>query len=119
MSDGAIRDGGPGPANSICDVAGIRVGSAEDDALRTGTTVILPEVPATAACDVRGGGPGTRETEALSPDTTVTQAHAVVLSGGSALGLGAADAVAAALSAQGAGLPVHAGHPRVPIVPAA
>ncbi|MEM6742970.1 MAG: P1 family peptidase [Pseudomonadota bacterium] len=112
-------DGAAGPTNSLLDVAGIRVGSAQDDGLRTGVTVVLPEAPAVAACDVRGGGPGTRETEALSPDTTVTEAHAVVLSGGSALGLGAADAVAAALSAQGVGLQVGPGHPPVPIVPAA
>lgn len=114
-----IQDGAPGPRNSICDVAGIRVGSAQDDDLRTGVTVVLPDAAATAAVDVRGGGPGTRETEALSPEASVRAAHAVVLSGGSALGLGAGDAVAAALSAQGRGLEVRPGHPRVPIVPTA
>ncbi|MEM1313820.1 MAG: P1 family peptidase, partial [Pseudomonadota bacterium] len=69
-----IQDGAPGPRNSICDVAGIRVGSAQDDDLRTGVTVVLPDAAATAAVDVRGGGPGTRETEALSPEASVRAA---------------------------------------------
>ncbi|HZC17650.1 MAG TPA: P1 family peptidase, partial [Caulobacteraceae bacterium] len=55
----------PGPRNLITDVPGLTVGQAEDAAVRTGVTVILPDQPAVAACDVRGGGPGTRETDAL------------------------------------------------------
>ncbi|MEO1688623.1 MAG: P1 family peptidase, partial [Pseudomonadota bacterium] len=118
-AQGPGPSGRPGPRNALTDVAGLRVGSAHDDALRTGVTVILPDAPAVAAVDVRGGGPGTRETEALAPSSSVRRAHAVVLSGGSALGLGAGDAVAAALSAGGAGLQVQPDHPPVPIVPAA
>ena len=53
----------PGRLNRITDVAGILVGNAEDAALRSGTTVILPERPCIAAVDLRGGAPGTRETE--------------------------------------------------------
>ena len=48
---------------------------------------------AVAAVDVRGGGPGTRETDLLEPRNTVREAHAIVLSGGSAFGLAAADGV--------------------------
>lgn len=107
----------PGPRNSICDVAGLRVGNAEDHAARTGVTVIVAEPAAVMAVDVRGGAPGTRETDALDPACLVDRFHALVLSGGSAFGLDAAGAVAARLSAQGVGLPLT---PRaVPVVPAA
>lgn len=109
----------PGAANGLEDVPGISVGHAWDDALRTGTSVILPETACPAAADVRGGGPGVREAHALSPENLVGKADALVLSGGSALGLGAADAVCAALSAAGRGVEIAPDHPRVPIVPAA
>lgn len=109
----------PGPLNLITDVPGLLVGQAHDDAHRTGVTVIVPDAACPAGADVRGGGPGTREIEALSAENSIAAAHAVVLSGGSALGLGAADAVAAALSAAGRGVIVAPGHPPVPIVPAA
>ncbi len=105
--------------NLITDVPGFSVGNAEDDAARTGVTVLLCERQFTAAVDVRGGGPGTRETEALAPENLVGAADAVVLAGGSAYGLAAADAVAAALGARGRGFAARPGHPTVPIVPAA
>lgn len=111
----------PGPLNSICDVAGIQVGCAEDSAARTGVTVIIPENRAVCAVDVRGGGPGTRETDALQPENLVDAVDAVVLSGGSMYGLAAADGVAAWLGARGRGYVVSANPdvPRSPIVPAA
>jgi L-aminopeptidase/D-esterase-like protein len=105
--------------NLITDVPGVTVGGAEDDAARTGVTVLLCGHPFTAAVDVRGGGPGTRETEALSPENLVGAADAIVLSGGSAYGLAAADAVTAALGARGRGFSARPGNPTVPIVPAA
>lgn len=83
----------PGPRNLITDVPGIFVGNAEAPDLSSGTTVVLPEGPAVAAVDVRGGAPGSRETEVLGPDALNEIAHAVVLSGGSAYGLAAADGV--------------------------
>lgn len=110
---------GPGPRNTIADVPGLTVGSAEDLTVRTGVTVVLPGVRAVAAVDVRGGGPGTRETDALAPDTLVDALDAVVLSGGSVYGLGAADAVTAALGAAGKGFVVAPGLRTAPIVPAA
>ena len=116
MTDFAPR---PGPLNLITDVPGLSVGQAADDRFRTGVTVILPETPCPAGADVRGGGPGTREIEALAAENFAGALHALVLSGGSALGLGAADAVAAGLSAAGRGLAMGPGHPAVPIVPAA
>jgi L-aminopeptidase/D-esterase-like protein len=106
-----------GARNLITDVPGILVGQAEDRAQSTGTTVVLAEQPAVAAVDVRGGAPGTRETELLGSDALVDRIDAVVLSGGSAFGLDAAQGVMERLAAQGRGFAV--GPARVPIVPAA
>jgi L-aminopeptidase/D-esterase-like protein len=81
----------PGPRNLITDVPGLQVGQAQDETVRTGVTVILPDDRAVCAVDVRGGGPGTRETEALNPENLVDAVDAVVLSGGSMYGLSAGD----------------------------
>ena len=111
----------PGPRNLITDVPGLTVGNAEDRGVMTGTTVIVADEPATAACSVAGGGPGTRETDLLRADTMVEQVDAIVLSGGSAYGLGAADGVTAKLGAMGRGFGLKdlPGVPKTPIVPAA
>ncbi len=110
---------GPGLRNLITDVAGLRVGQAQDMRVRTGVTVIVPDARAVAACDVRGGAPGTRETDALAPENLVEAVDAVVLSGGSVYGLGAADAVVAWLGARGRGFGLVDGIPKSPVVPAA
>ena len=81
-----------GPTNLITDVAGLRVGNADDGALRSGVTVVLFDRPAIAAVDLRGGGPGTRETDLLALENRVEAVDALVLSGGSAFGLEAAGA---------------------------
>lgn len=107
----------PGPRNLITDIAGLRVGNAEDWALKSGVTVLTANAPFTAAVHVMGGAPGTRETDLLAPDRIVQTADALVLSGGSALGLSAASGVADALRAAGRGFDV--GGQKVPIVPAA
>jgi putative pantetheine hydrolase len=111
-----------GPTNSLTDVAGIRVGHAERraDGWLSGTTVVLaPEGGAVAGVDVRGGGPGTRETDALDPRNLVERVHAVVLSGGSAFGLAAADGVLHRLFSAGVGYPTGGPGEVVPIVPGA
>lgn len=115
------REGAPGPLNHLCDVAGIRVGHAEDETVRSGVSVIIPDEPMVCAVDVRGGGPGTRETDLLDPATLVQTVDALVLCGGSTYGLAAADAVATHLGANGKGFALVArdGVPRSPIVPAA
>ena len=108
--------------NAITDVAGIRVGQAErvGDGWLTGTTVILaPPEGAVGGVDVRGGGPGTRETDLLDPRNLVERVHAVVLTGGSALGLAAADGVARRLLRDRIGYPVGGEGEVVPIVPGA
>lgn len=108
----------PGARNLITDVAGLRVGNAQDDHLKSGTTVILSEDgPMTTSYAVMGGAPGTRDTDLLEPDKTVPGVDAIVLSGGSAFGLAAAQGVMDALAEQGRGFAVHSA--RVPIVPAA
>jgi L-aminopeptidase/D-esterase-like protein len=111
----------PGPLNLITDVPGLSVGQAHDGSVRTGVTVILPDVAAVCACDVRGGGPGTRETDALAGENLVEAIDAVVLAGGSVYGLAAADGVAAWLGARGRGyaLSPAPGVPPSPVVPAA
>lgn len=110
-----------GVENHIVDVPGLQVGHAHDPIVNTGTSVILMDVPATAAVAVAGGGPGTRETDLLSAGMLVNNVDAVVLSGGSAYGLAAADGVAAILGAQGRGFAMTKlpGIPKTPIVPAA
>ena len=109
----------PGPKNLITDVAGLKVGHATNESVRTGVTAVICAGGWTAAVDVRGGGPGTRETDALAPENLVARAHAVVLAGGSVFGLAAADGVTAALSVQGIGLQLRPGSPAIPIVPCA
>jgi len=103
--------------NLITDIAGIRVGHAEDRRLGSGVTAIVFDAPAAAAVDVRGGGPGTHETDLLDPAATVEQVDGFALSGGSAFGLEAASGVQALLREQGRGYAV--GSALVPIVPGA
>jgi D-aminopeptidase len=103
--------------NLITDIAGIRVGHADDARLASGVTVAMFDAPVTAAADLRGGGPGTRETDLLDVAHTVERVDAIVLSGGSAFGLDAATGVQAYLRGIGRGFPV--GTARVPIVPGA
>jgi L-aminopeptidase/D-esterase-like protein len=106
-----------GLRNLITDVAGLRVGNAADEKLKSGTTVLLCEEPAVAGVQVLGGAPGTRETDLLEPHNSVEMINAIVLSGGSAFGLDAASGVQAALREQGVGHQVR--EFRIPIVPGA
>ena len=106
-----------GPRNLITDVAGLRVGNAADERLKSGVTVVVCDEPAIAGVQVLGGAPGTRETDLLEPHNSVEAINALVLSGGSAFGLDAASGVQAALREMGVGFEVG-GH-RMPIVPAA
>jgi L-aminopeptidase/D-esterase-like protein len=111
----------PGPDNSLADVQGLSIGTAEDELALTGVTVIVPDARAVCAVDVRGGGPGTRETDALQPENLVDAVDALVLAGGSVYGLAAADGVAAAMGAEGKGFALvdMPGVPRSPVIPAA
>jgi L-aminopeptidase/D-esterase-like protein len=107
----------PGPRNLITDVAGLAVGNAQDEEARTGVTVLLCEGGAVAAAELRGGAPGTRELDLLRPECLVERIDALVLAGGSAHGLAAADGAMQWLAARGRGFPIAGG--AIPIVPAA
>ena len=105
-------------AGALTDVAGVRVGHWTDGDRHTGCTVVLlPDEGAVTGVDVRGAAPGTRETDLLDPSNQVQVAHAILLTGGSAFGLGAADGVMRHLEERGIGIPTPAGP--VPIVPGA
>ena len=103
--------------NLLTDIAGVRVGHADDAALASGVTAVIFDHPVVAAMDVRGGGPGTREGSLLDLANTVDRIDAVVLSGGSAFGLEAGGGVQAWLAEQGRGLNVRGAI--IPIVPGA
>lgn len=103
--------------NLLSDVAGIRVGSAQDRLLGSGVTVALFDRPAVASVFVAGGAPAGRDLECLEPDRTVERIDALALSGGSGFGLDAATGVQAWLREQGRGVPVAS--VRVPIAPTA
>ena len=116
---------------SVTDVAGILVGHhhrCDGDATvcseeqpgtgwASGTTVVIAPAGTVGAVDVRGGAPGSRETESLEASNTVRHVDAVVLTGGSAYGLAAADGVMTWLEERGRGVAMTGGV--VPIVPAA
>jgi L-aminopeptidase/D-esterase-like protein len=103
-------------------IEGFEIGhhTADGEGWLTGTTVVVARDGAVGGVDVRGGGPGTRETDLLRPTTTIERVHAVVLTGGSAYGLAAANGVMEGLETAGIGFPVGLEpHQVVPIVPAA
>src|ERR1700676_2924396 len=110
---------------AITDVDGILVGHhhrlCADAALgsgwATGTTVILTPPATVGAVDVRGGAPGPRETDLLDPANSVRYVDAVLIAGGSAYGLAAADGVMRWLEERDRGVAMTGGV--VPIVPAA
>lgn len=103
--------------NLLTDIAGVRVGHADDAALASGATAIVFDEPAVAAIDVRGGGPGTREDALLDLANTVERVDGIALSGGSAFGLDTGGGVQAWFAEQGRGHRVR--EALIPIVPGA
>lgn len=103
------------PDRALTSVGGVAVGHADDPAARTGCTVVLG--PFRAAAEVRGQATGSREMDVVRGDHVVRRVDALLLTGGSAFGLGAADGVAGWLEERGRGFETPAA--RVPIVPAA
>ncbi|HEX5694874.1 MAG TPA: P1 family peptidase [Acidimicrobiia bacterium] len=103
--------------DTITAVPGVTVGHWSDEEARTGCTVVVFPEPNVASAEVRGAAPGSRETALLEHGMRVQQIQAILLTGGSAFGLAAADGVARGLEADGRGhvTPVIP----VPIVPAA
>lgn len=99
---------------AISELRPIRIGQTENREAGTGCTVFLCENGMRAGLDVRGGGPASRETQLLNPLTAAQEIHAVVLAGGSAFGLGAANGVMEYLEGRGIGFDV--GVTKVPLV---
>ncbi|MCB0191155.1 MAG: P1 family peptidase [Anaerolineae bacterium] len=102
---------------TLLKIPGLQIGHAQNFEAVTGCTVILTTAGATCGVDQRGGAPGTRETDLLGPMHLVQQVNAIVLSGGSAFGLAAADGVMQWLAERKYGLDTKVAY--VPIVPAA
>jgi L-aminopeptidase/D-esterase-like protein len=98
----------------VTDIQNIRIGQAENAAAGTGCTVFICEGGMRAGLDVRGGGPASRESELLKPLAAAQYIHAIVLAGGSAFGLGAANGVMEYLEARDIGFDV--GVTKVPLV---
>ena len=98
----------------IADIEGVAIGHWTDVEARTGCTVVLFPDGTVASGEVRGGAPATREFDLLAPERLVNRLDAVVMSGGSAFGLAAADGVMRWCEEQGRGFPTGAGP--VPIV---
>jgi len=103
--------------DSITAIPGIEVGHWQDRTAMTGCTVVVLPEPNVVAGEARGAAPGTREFALLQPGMRVEQAQAILLTGGSAFGLAAADGVVRGLEADGRGHETPVG--RVPIVPGA
>lgn len=81
----------------------VRIGQVEDAEAGTGCTAFVCEAGMRVGLDVRGGGPASRESQLLNPLMATQTIHAIVLAGGSAYGLGAANGVMAYLEARGFG----------------
>lgn len=103
--------------NLLTDIAGVRVGHADDAGLASGVTAVVFDNPVVASMDVRGGGPGTREGSLLDPVATVEKIDAIALAGGSAFGLEAGAGVQAWLAERGRGFRIR--EAVIPIVPGA
>jgi L-aminopeptidase/D-esterase-like protein len=96
---------------------GFRIGHWHDDKGMTGCTVVLTPPQTVGGADVRGNSPGSRELSLLASEKSMQEVHAVLLTGGSAFGLAAADGVMRFLEERGVGYTTP--WVKVPIVPAA
>jgi L-aminopeptidase/D-esterase-like protein len=103
--------------NLLTDIAGVRVGHADEARLASGVTAVIFDEPAVAAIDVRGGGPGIRQGAVLDLENTVDRIYGIALGGGSAFGLEAGGGVQAWLAEQGRGFQIR--EAVIPIVPGA
>ena len=99
---------------SVTDIKPIRIGQVENEEAATGCTVLICEDGMRAGLDVRGGGPASRESQLLNPLMSAQIIHAIVLSGGSAYGLGTANGVMEYLEEYGYGF--DTGYALVPLV---
>ena len=99
---------------SVNEIKNIKIGQAENAEAGTGCTVFICEEGMAAGLDVRGGGPASRESQLLNPLAAIQKIHAIVLAGGSAFGLGAANGVMKCLEERDIGYDVKV--TKVPLV---
>jgi len=99
---------------SIREVEGLSIGHDQNDEAKTGVTVLYFPNGAQVGCDISGGGPASREVHLTDPMTADNLINAVVLSGGSAYGLAAADGVMHCLEEHDIGY--NTGYAKVPLV---
>ena len=105
-----------GPHDAITDVPGIKVGHWSDRQAATGCTVVLCEQGAVPGFFNPGGAPGTIDTDVALPENSIQEVHAVLLTGGSTIGLEAATGVRRYLREQGVGLTLVPRQPTIPLV---
>ena len=98
----------------ISEFEGLRVGNAQDEVAKTGVTVAVFDKGARVGVDVSGGGPAARETHLCDPTTADNPVNAIMLAGGSAFGLAAADGIMRYLEERGLGY--DTGWARIPLV---
>ena len=99
---------------NVLDIQPLRIGQVENTEAATGMTVLISDEGMRAGLDVRGGGPASRDSQLLNPLMAAQVIHAVVLSGGSAYGLGAANGVMKYLEEKDIGF--DTGVAKVPLV---
>ena len=105
----------PGPHDAITDVPGIEVGHYTDLENATGCTVVLARAGATPGVFQPGGAPGTLDTDLAVAENSIQEVHAVLLTGGSTIGLNAAEGVRRFLQESGAGLSLMSGLAPLPL----
>ena len=98
----------------VTEVGPVCIGQTENPGAATGCTVFIAPKGMCAGLDVRGGGPASRESQLLNPLMAAQSIHAIVLAGGSAYGLGAANGVMRYLEQNGIGY--DTGYALVPLV---
>ena len=106
----------PPPAGSLTDVGGIRVGHFTDQRRPTGCTAILFDAPANAGADYDGSAPGESLGVMLQPVSPLEQIHAILLTGGGPMALGATAGVVRFLEERKVGYDWGVSNIRVPIV---
>ena len=106
----------PGPHDAITDVPGIEVGHHTDLENATGCTAVLVRTGATPGVFQPGGAPGTLDTDLTVAENSIQEVHAVLLTGGSTIGLNTAEGVRRYLQESRVGLPLMAGLAPLPLV---
>lgn len=101
----------------LTSIKGFKIGHYTDTEAHTGCTVILCPPDTVGSCEIRGSSPGSRETSLLDPAKKMNQVNAILLAGGAAFGLAAADGVVKYLTERNIGYETP--WATVPIVPAA